>query len=272
MDWDTLAQEALDKIEVENRHKHVKEIFVVLHDYPGYMVSSQLRIFNQGIYNLHSIGIVPPLEGGPRAGRVRIHSPKGYSVYVNPEKLWLKVSHQPASEFILSKRLCDDENFKTLEYDFLRYSRYLVSDYGRVFDYESCRFLTPTVLDDDKAFVMLMLNGTRKSVYIPKLVLTAFNFLGGYDPTRPIVHKNGKVYDNRYSNLIQPVPMAYNPDRTFDTSRTKIIVEETGEFFYNSRECAEHFNTTMSNINRILNDENNNIINNQHIYRKKIDA
>lgn len=242
------------------------EDFAEMPSYPGYMVSNLGRIFNQGLYNVNSIGLVPPIEDGVRKGNVRIRSPKGYSIYVNPIREWANTFSKDLSAYLEDKSLAPDEKFKPFCMDNITYSRYIISSYGRIFDTKTYKFLKHILKHEDTYYVLMNINGVRKTYPVGWLVYLMFNDHESTETNFKVLHINNKSYDNRIQNL-RVMLLTRRSGEVSDTAHTKICVEETGEEFYNTKTCADRFSVSMSEIDHILNSTEEATIKGAHIYR-----
>lgn len=237
---------------------------------PGYLVSNHFRMFNKGLYNMQSRGIVPAISKGRHKGLFRVRSPKGYSLIVNPKSLWFKVSHESVESYLKDKKFAKDEQFKTMKIEGVLYNRYYVSNYGRIWDDRHHRFVDQYVKHDDTPYVSIPYDGKRKSFQVAQLVLDAFYM---YISSLPIVHVDGHNYNNTFKNLKQPQFQSEYPSEAVDEEDTVIVVLETKDVFYSATELAKHFGISISRAYATLADNKHKTIQGNHIYRmKKSDA
>lgn len=133
------------------------------------------------------------------------------------------------------------------------YPDYVVSDEGDVVNTSTKKWLN--YYEDDRGYARVTLynRGLPRNFYVHQLV--ALCFLMDYELGMPLIHRNGKNYDNRASNLRlrREEATRYHAGGSDYIEAPRVLIIETGQTFKNAYSCAEYLGTHASNIYRVLN-------------------
>lgn len=134
------------------------------------------------------------------------------------------------------------------------YSSYLVSNKGRVINLRDS-LLKPNTSEWGYLYVVLSVNGQRKTEYVHRLVADAF--VPGFDNGLEVNHIDGNKTNNNDENL-EWVTKSMNNQHAIDSglrkpSGTRIRIVETGEEFPTVKACAEFLGTWPTVISEVLN-------------------
>ena len=139
-------------------------------------------------------------------------------------------------------------------------SRYLVSDFGRIYDCKRGRLLKQTPDHAGYLRVKLWINNIRVTVSVHRLV--AFSFLDSFDSNLEVNHKDGDKTYNHISNL-EWITRSENMKHAYENylidvpQRTPVFCVETGEKYKSIREAARDLNIlSHKSITRVLDNPN----------------